>query len=73
MISMNHKLIASGTNDNVQIFLECWNYETYTLSIHEVGKGTIHEDFDSMVWSCQKFFETCRQYGVEPKKEMLYI
>ena len=69
----DHKLIATGTGTNVQIFLDCWNHETYTLSIHETGKETIHEDFDSMVWSYKAFFETCRKYCVEPKKEMRYI
>lgn len=64
----NHRLIASGTNGTVQVFLDRWDYETYTVSIHEAGKEAVHEDFDSMTWSCKKFFETCDKYGIEPKK-----
>ena len=64
----NHRLIASGTNGTVQVFLDRWDYETYTVSIHEAGKETVHEDFDTMTRSCKKFFDTCSKYGIEPKK-----
>ena len=67
MMSMNHKLIASGTNGTVQVFLDRWDYEDYVVSIH-YGNGTVRESFENMTRACQKFFESCRENGIEPKK-----
>ena len=64
----DHRLIASGSNDNVQVFLDRWDFVTYTVSTHVIGSKPVHEDFDSMTWACKKFFETCHEYGIEPKK-----
>ena len=66
---MNHKLIASGANEEVQIFLDRWNYNTYTVSIHySDDRETTHEDFDSIAWSCHRFFNACNEFGVTPVK-----
>jgi len=65
----NHRLIASGTNGSTQIFLDRWDYETYTVSIHYGdGRETSHEDFDTMTSACYRFFHACRENGIEPKK-----
>ena len=68
MIAMNHKLIASGINDKVQIFLDRWDYETYSVSIHPASGETTHEDFDSITEATLRFFQSCKEYGVEYKK-----
>lgn len=65
---MNHKLIASGMNENMQIFLDCWDYRTYSVSIHRKGQETIHEDYDSMTDATLRFFRVCRENGIEHKK-----
>ena len=63
----DHRLIAYGENANTQIYLDRFDYDTYTVSIHTEGAATTHDDFDSLTDAYIRFSKACRKNSIVPR------